>query len=160
MEFGGHYILAAPRDAVWAALNDASVLQTAIPGCRRIAWVGEASLEAEIAVNFGVAHPVFGGDLELTNVVPAQSYTLTGRGRGGLFGMAHASADIVLSDRGTDTELGFIAAGKASGRLMKLGRAVLGGRAQAVIDGFFERFAAAMGTEIRVIENVPDRSPS
>lgn len=151
MEFGGHYILAAPRTAVWRALNDTSVLGASIPGCQRIDWIGPDTLEARIAVNLGVARPVFTGDLELTDVIPAQSYTLTGRGHGGLLGMAHASADITLADHAEGTELRFRAAGKASGRLMKLGRAVLGGRAQSVIDGFFERFAAAMGTEIRTI---------
>ena len=36
MEFGGYYIIAAPRSAVWAALNDTAVLKAAIPGCHKI----------------------------------------------------------------------------------------------------------------------------
>ena len=66
MEFGGRYLLAAPRVTVWAALNDTEMLRAAIPGCRRIAWSGPAALELEISVNLGVAHPVFAGDLMLT----------------------------------------------------------------------------------------------
>ena len=88
MDFGGRYIVAAPRVAVWAALNDAAMLKAAIPGCRKIVWSGDDTLELEIKVNLGVVHPVFKGDLALTDIVPAERYTLTGKGRGGLMGLA------------------------------------------------------------------------
>ncbi len=146
MQFGGHYLIGAPRDAVWAALNDASVLQAAIPGCQRIAWTGENTLELELKVNLGIVKPVFIGDLELSNIVPAQRYTLSGKGRGGWMGMLEGSADIILHDHGRDTELRFIAQGGASEQIMKFGRSLIGSSAQRVIDGFFQRFAAAMGT--------------
>jgi carbon monoxide dehydrogenase subunit G len=148
MEFGGRYRFAAPRPAVWAALNDTAVLAAAIPGCRRIEWTGPAALECEIEVNFGVIKPVFTGDLELRGVDPAVRYTLAGRGRGGLLGKAEAAADIVLADRDDGTELTFTANGGADGGIMKLGRALIGNSAQKVIDGFFERIGEAMGTEV------------
>jgi len=148
MEFGGRYLVAAPRVKVWAALNDTDVLKAAIPGCHRIVWTDQDALEIEIKVNLGVAHPVFKGDLWLEDIVPAERYTLSGKGRGGLFGLAEGSADIVLSDMGEDTLLVFIAHGGASGQIMKLGKAIIGNSAQKVIDGFFERFGSAMGAEI------------
>src|SRR5690606_14178409 len=98
MDFGGRYILAAPRVAVWAALNDTEMLKAAIPGCHRIAWSGPTKLDLEIKVNFGVVQPVFKGELELSNIVPADHYTLSGRGKGGLLGMAEGAADIGLTD--------------------------------------------------------------
>jgi carbon monoxide dehydrogenase subunit G len=148
MQFGGRYLLAAPRQKVWEALNDAAMLKAAIPGCRRIEWTGSSTLELEIRVDLGPVHPVFAGDLELSDVVPAERYRLSGRGRGGLLGLAHGAADILLADSDMGTELRFLAEGGASNQLMRLGRALIGGSAQAVIDGFFERFAAAMGVEI------------
>ena len=148
MEFGGRYRFSAPRAAVWAALNDAAILKAAIPGCSRLDWSGEAALECEIKVNLGIMQPTFTGDLELRNVVPAQSYTLAGKGRGGLLGKAEAAADIVLSDAEGGTELLFTAQGGADGGIMKLGKALIGNSAQKVIDGFFDRFAEAMGVEV------------
>lgn len=148
MDFGGRYQVAASRDAVWAALNDADVLKSCIPGCKRIAWVGEDALEVEVSVNLGVARPTFTGDLILSDVVPARTYTLTGQGRGGLFGKAQASADIALSDSDGGTLLVFTATGGASGQVMKLGKALIGSSAQRIIDGFFERFGAAMGAQV------------
>lgn len=151
MDFGGRYILSANRAQVWTALNDAAMLKAAIPGCERIEWVGPGTLELEIKVNLGIIHPTFKGDLELTEVVPAESYTLSGKGRGGLLGLAHGAAAIVLSDHAEGTELSFAAKGGASGQIMRLGAALIGNSAQKVIDGFFERFAGAMGTSITAL---------
>ena len=151
MEFGGRYVLAAPRLSVWTALNDTEMLKAAIPGCRRIAWTRPDSLELEIKVDLGIVHPVFSGDLTLSDIVPAERYRLSGRGRGGLLGLAHGAADIVLADHPEGTELRFVAEGGASGQIMKLGRAIIGSTAQHVIDGFFERFAAAMQVGITVL---------
>lgn len=148
MDFGGRYRVAAPRVAVWAALNDTAMLKAAIPGCHKIVWSGDDTLDLEIKVNLGVAHPVFKGDLALTGVVPAERYTLTGRGKGGFLGLAEGSADIILSDLGDDTRLVFVANGGASGQIMKLGKAIIGNSAQKIIDGFFERFGAAMGAQV------------
>ena len=148
MEFGGSYLFAAPRSAVWAALNDAAMLKAAIPGCRRLDWTRETTLECEIEVNFGLMKPVFTGDLELRDVTPAVRYTLAGRGRGGLLGKAEAAADITLADHPQGTHLTFTAHGGADGGIMKLGKALIGSSAQKVIDGFFDRVGDAMGVEV------------
>jgi len=148
MQFGGSYLVAAPRQQVWQALNDTQILKATIPGCRNIDWTGEATLELEIQVNLGIMQPVFAGDLELRDVVPTERYTLAGRGRGGLLGKAEAAADIVLSDDGANTRLVFTANGGADGSIMKLGKSLIGNSAQKLIDGFFERFGEAMGVEV------------
>jgi carbon monoxide dehydrogenase subunit G len=57
----------------------------------------------------------------------------------------------VLSDSDRGTELRFTAQGGASGKIMTLGRALIGNSAQKVIDGFFERFASAMGVGITAL---------
>jgi uncharacterized protein len=151
VEFGGKYLYRAPRQIVWEGLNSTEMLKAAIPGCKRIDWTGETTLELEIQVNFGLIQPVFSGDLALSGIVPAERYTLSGKGRGGLLGMAEGSADIVLSDVEGGTRLDFVARGGADGGIMKLGRALVGSSAQKVIDGFFARFANAMGVEVTPI---------
>ena len=88
------------------------------------------------------------GELTLFDIVPAQRYTLLGKGKGGLLGLAEGAADIVLSDLGPDTLLVFTARGGASGQIMRMGKAIIGNSAQKVIDGFFERFGDAMGAAV------------
>jgi len=148
MQFGGRYLFFATRAAVWAALNNTETLKAAIPGCQRIDWAGDSALELEIKVNLGIVQPVFSGDLTLSHVVPAHRYTLSGRGRGGVLGMAQGAAHVVIEDAEENTMLHFTATGGADGGIMKLGRALVGKSAQKVIDGFFARFGDAMGVRV------------
>ena len=146
MDFGGRYLFGAKRAEVWAALNDTRVLGAVIPGCQRIEWTGPTTLDLSIKVSLGFVHPTFAGELELSNVRPAESYTLAGRGKGGVLGMAHAAADIGLSDDPGGTILIFAAVGRADGGIMRLGQSLIGNSAQKLIDGFFE----AIGREMAV----------
>ena len=41
MEIKGEYKIAAPREKVFAALNDPTVLQACIPGCESLAKVSD-----------------------------------------------------------------------------------------------------------------------
>lgn len=151
MDFGGRYRFGAKRSDVWAALNDVHVLKAVIPGCEHIEWTSPQTLDLRIRVNFGVIHPVFAGDLTLSNVHPAQRYTLSGRGRGGMLGLAQGAADISLADADNDTILSFAADGKADGGIMRLGRALIGKSAQRVIDGFFESVGREMGVIVTAL---------
>jgi carbon monoxide dehydrogenase subunit G len=148
MDFGGRYRVNAGRQAVWHALNNTEVLKACIPGARRLDWTGAETLELELQVNLGLVKPVFKGDLTLSGIVPAERYTLSGKGKGGVLGLAQGSADIALADSGEATELTFTARGNASPRIMQFGTALIGDRAQKIIDGFFERFGEAMGAEV------------
>lgn len=176
MDFEGSYLLLADRQAVWRALNDASILKEVIPGCSRIVWTSSTTLDLEIKVNLGVAHPKFGGELELTDIDPAIAYTLNGKGRGGILGLAHGAARITLGDfdlsnlpvdldhldgagqvgepwprYGLGTVLHFNAEGGASGQIMALGKSLVGKSAQRIIDRFFVAFATAMDTSVRAM---------
>ena len=151
MDFGGRYLFGAKRADVWAALNDTRVLKAVIPGCERIDWTAPDSLDLSIRVNFGIVQPVFSGDLTLSNIHPAERYTLSGRGRGGMLGLAQGAADISLSDAEGGTLLSFTADGKADGGIMRLGRALIGKSAQRVIDGFFESIGREMGANVTAL---------
>ncbi|MCZ4271748.1 CoxG family protein [Maritalea porphyrae] len=154
MKFVGHYIISAPREAVWNALNDTKTLKACIPGCHHIEWVDDKSLEATIKVNLGVAKPKFVGDLSLSNVDPARSYTLSGQGRGGLLGLAKGFADIELDDHGEGSTLKFTAYGEVSGSIEKIGSKLVSGTAQKVIDRFFEHFAEQFGATATPINSL------
>src|SRR5688500_17991986 len=98
MDFGGRYRVNAGRQEVWHALNNTEVLRACIPGAKRLDWTGDESLELELQVNLGLVKPVFRGDLTLSDIVPAERYTLRGKGKGGVLGLAQGAADITLRD--------------------------------------------------------------
>lgn len=151
VDFGGRYLFGAKRAEVWAALNDTAVLKAVIPGCERIQWTGPSSLDMTIKVNFGIVHPTFDGDLTLSDVHPAERYTLSGRGRGKMLGLAQASAEITLEDAAGGTILSFDAIGKADGGIMRLGKALIGNSAQKVIDGFFDAIGKQMPANVTAL---------
>ncbi len=148
MDFGGRYLFGAKRAEVWAALNDTKVLGAVIPGCQAISWTSPSTLDLTLRVSLGFIHATFDGTLELSNVRPAESYTLAGRGKGGMLGMAQAAADIALADDPDGTMLTFTAAGKADGGIMRLGRSLIGNSAQKLIDGFFEAIGHEIGVSV------------
>ena len=150
MVIGGRYRIGAPRAAVWAALNDVHVLKTVIPGCEFIEWTSPHTLDLRIKASLGIVHPTFAGELTLSNVHPAQRYTLSGQGKG-MLGLAQGAAEISLADDGNDTILSFTADGKADGGVMRLGRALIGRSAQRVIDGFFESIGREMGASVTAL---------
>jgi carbon monoxide dehydrogenase subunit G len=147
LEFGGRYLFAAPRDRVWAALNDPEKLKGAIPGCKKLDWTGAHTLDMELKAGIGLLAVTFSGELELSDMVPAEAYTLSGRGRG-LLGHAQGAARITLSDASGGTELAFTATGGADNAIMKFGHAILGRSAQKVIDHFFEKFGDTFDTAV------------
>jgi len=153
MDFGGRYLFGTSRLEVWAGLNDAAVLRAVIPGCESIAWTSPTTLDLRIRVNFGLMHPTFSGELLLSDVHPAERYTLTGRGKGGMLGLAHGAADVVLADAPGGTILSFTAKGKADGGIMRLGKALIGNSAQKVIDSFFVSIGKQMGVPVATLES-------
>jgi len=152
MKFVGYYVISASRKKVWKALNNTDVLKECIPGCDRIVWVDDQSLEATIKINLGIAKPKFVGDIYLSNIDPARSYTLTGQGRGGLLGLAKGFSDIKLEDHEDGSTLHFTAYGEVSGSIEKIGSKIVSGTAQNVIDRFFEKFAAQIDATSTPIE--------
>lgn len=151
MDFGGRYLFEARRLAVWAALNDERVLAAVIPGCESIEWTSPETLDLRIKVSFGIIQPVFSGVLTLSDVHPAERYILSGRGKGGMLGMANASAEIALADAPGGTILSFRAVGKADGGIMRLGKALIGNSAQKVIDGFFTEIGRQMRANVTAL---------
>jgi carbon monoxide dehydrogenase subunit G len=147
MEFGGRYLFSTPRQLVWEALNDTGKLAAAIPGCRRLEWTSSETLEMELKVGLGLISPTFEADLELRDIVPATTYTLSGRGRG-MLGKAEGAAKISLIDSGGGTELTFTAVGGADNGIMTLGKALIGKSAQKIIDHFFARFGDSFGATV------------
>jgi len=144
VQFAGRYALTAPRMRVWEALNDVGVLKSCIRGCERIEWTSDSELEVAMKATIGPMQLKIEGTLWLSDIIVAERYTLSGKGRAGWMGGARGSADVNLADHPDGTELAFLAKGEVDSAIARLGATVVGGAAQGVIDRFFDRFAAAI----------------
>ncbi|HUF55405.1 MAG TPA: carbon monoxide dehydrogenase subunit G, partial [Thermohalobaculum sp.] len=141
MKLEGERIIEASRAAVWEALNDADVLRACIPGCEELERTSDTTFEGQVLQKVGPVKARFRGAVTLGNVVEAESYTITGEGKGGAAGFVKGGADVSLSD-GEDgsTRLAFDAEAQVGGKLAQMGNRVVQGYARKVADQFFDRF--------------------
>ncbi|ABC89218.1 hypothetical conserved protein [Rhizobium etli CFN 42] len=144
MDFTGEERIAAPRDIVWAALNDPEIMRDCIPGCQGIERLSPSAFEATIKVKFSLLSATFHGLLTLSNIDAPESYTLSAEGKGGLAGFARGSADVVLEARGEETILHYRAKAELGGRLAQLGARLLDSTSQRLAENFFSDFNSAV----------------
>lgn len=142
MEMDGSRVIAADRATVWEKLNDAETLKACIPGCQELTGNPEDGFEAIVTQKVGPVKATFKGAVQLSNVVPGVSYTISGEGKGGVAGFANGGADVSLADVEDGTELTYAVKAKVGGKLAQLGNRIIAGFARKMADQFFDRFQA------------------
>lgn len=148
MELRGEQRIDAPRDRVYAALNDPEVLRQSIPGCERLERRSDTELSATVRVTVGPVRAVFDGEVSLGDLNPPESYTITGTGKGGVAGFASGSARVTLREDGAATVLSYTVDAKVGGKIAQLGGRLVDGVARKLAAEFFGRFGA-------LVEGVP-----
>lgn len=140
MELKGEHHIAAPREKVWAALNDPNVLRACIPGCETLSQSGENGFDAVVMAKVGPVKARFSGAVQLSNIKPPESYTISGEGKGGAAGMAKGGADVVLVEDGDGTLLKYTVMADVGGRLAQIGSRLIASTANKYARDFFARF--------------------
>lgn len=140
MELKGEQRIEAPREKVWAALNDPDVLKTCIPGCEELTRSGENGFDAVVVAKVGPVKAKFKGNVELSNINPPESYTISGEGKGGAAGMAKGSADVVLEADGDATILKYAVKADVGGKLAQMGSRLIQSTANKYARDFFAKF--------------------
>jgi carbon monoxide dehydrogenase subunit G len=141
----GTKTLAAPRAAVWRALNDPAFLQMVIPGCRSVQVLPD-SLQVALTAAVGPIRTGFEMQLVKEQVVDEQSYVLTGRGSAGAAGAASGSVRVDLADLHGGTLLKYVAQTELTGRIAQLGSRLIDSAARRYSEEFFGNVGRALGT--------------
>ena len=144
MEIKGEYKIAAPRDKVFAALNDPSVLQACIPGCESLEKLGDTEMTAKVRLRIGPVSAAFSGKVTLSDVDPPNGYKITGEGQGGVAGFAKGGATVALAEKDGGTLLSYNVEAQIGGKLAQLGQRLINGAAKKLADEFFANFAKAV----------------
>lgn len=144
MVMTGEQQLAAPREKVWAMLNDPAVLKSCIPGCETLDVIGENEFQAVATNKIGPVKARFKGKVRLTDMNPPTSYRISGEGDGGVAGFAKGGATVSLSDKDGGTLLTYTVEAQIGGKLAQLGQRLVNGAAKKLADDFFTRFAQAV----------------
>ncbi len=137
MDMTGEERIAAPRDAVWAALNDPETLKACIPGCQSLTMKSPTELEATVKIKVGPVSATFNGEVTLSNLNPPESYTIAGEGKGGIAGFAKGGADVKLTDEGNETLLSYTVRAEIGGKLAQLGARLIDSTSKKLASQFF-----------------------
>ncbi|WP_137135840.1 carbon monoxide dehydrogenase subunit G [Rhizobium sp. FKY42] len=146
MEISGEERIAAPRDIVWAALNNPDILRQCIPGCQTLEQKSPTELAATVKLKIGPVSASFNGEVTLSDINAPESYRISGEGKGGIAGFAKGHADVVLEEDGVDTILRYKADAQVGGKLAQLGSRLIGSTSQKLAQQFFADFNAVLTT--------------
>ncbi|HEX9555304.1 MAG TPA: carbon monoxide dehydrogenase subunit G, partial [Reyranella sp.] len=130
MEIKGEYKIAAPREKVFAALNDPVVLQACIPGCESLEKVSDTELKAKVRLRIGPVSASFTGKVTLSDIDPPNGYKISGEGQGGAAGFAKGGAVVTLRDDGGATILAYNVDAQVGGKIAQVGARLIDGTAK------------------------------
>jgi carbon monoxide dehydrogenase subunit G len=141
MDMTGEFRIAAPREAVWKALNDPEVLRQCIPGCEELLKTSENEFTAKVTVRVGPVKARFAGKVTLSDLDPPNGYKIAGEGQGGAAGFANGGAEVRLEPDGDGTLLKYSVNASIGGKLAQIGARLIDGTARKLADEFFGTFA-------------------
>lgn len=142
MDMANSQRIGAPRETVWAAINDTETLRKCIPGCEEIERVSETVMTAKVVLKIGPVKANFKGRVSFENVAAPESLTLAGEGTGGIAGHARGSADVRLEEDGAATVLSYRMKAQIGGKIAQLGSRLIDSTAQKLAREFFSRLEA------------------
>lgn len=143
MDMNGSETINAPVDVVWKGLNDPDILRQCIPGCEALEKKSDTEMTATVVLKVGPVKARFEGAVELSNLNPPHSYTISGEGKGGMVGFAKGGADVSLAEQpdGT-TVLSYSVKADVGGKIAQLGGRLIDSTAKKLAEQFFSSFGA------------------
>lgn len=145
MELTGDILIAAPRDKVWAGLNDPEVLTRCIPGCEGMEVKSPTERTARVAVKVGPVRARFVGHIRMEDVRVNEGCTLHFEGSGGAAGMARGHSKVALvDDPAGGTRLNYTTQAAIGGKLGQVGGRMIDAAAKQMADQFFTAFNGQM----------------
>ena len=153
MQLNDKIRIEAPREQVYAALNDLEILRKSIPGCEQIEQISETELIATAVIKIGPIKAKFKGQVTLSDLNPPNSYTISGEGKGGSAGFAKGGAKVSLEEDGEATILRYEVQADVGGKLAQVGGRLIEGTAKKLAGDFFNSFREAVAGP--ALEGVP-----
>jgi carbon monoxide dehydrogenase subunit G len=147
MELKGEQLINAPRDIVWAAINDPEVLRTSIPGCEELEGSVEDGFTAKVVIKIGPIKAKFTGSVTISDINAPATYRLAGEGKGGVAGFAKGGADVTLSSEDNQTRLTYVCTVQIGGKLAQLGSRLIDSTAKKLADVFFLNLAGQISAD-------------
>lgn len=144
MELTGDILIGAPREKVWAGLNDPEILTRCIPGCEGMEATSPTERTARVAVKVGPVRARFVGHVRMEDIRPDEGCVLRFEGSGGAAGMAKGHSNVELADEAGGTRLRYTAHASIGGKLGQVGGRMIDAASKQMADQFFTAFNEQM----------------
>jgi hypothetical protein len=144
MELTGDILIGAPREKVWAGLNDTEILTRCIPGCESMESTSPTERTARVALKMGPVRARFVGHVRMEDIRPNEGCVLRFQGSGGAAGMAKGHSNVELTDEADGTRLRYTAQASIGGKLGQVGGRMIDAASKQMADQFFTAFNAQM----------------
>lgn len=147
MDMTGEQRIAASRQTVWEALNDAEILQQCIPGADEVIKVSDTEFAATVTAKVGPVKAKFKGNVTLSDLDPPNGYTIAGEGKAGPAGFGKGEAKVSLAEDGDGTLMNYEVKATVGGKLAQLGSRLIDGVARKMAGDFFTAFNEVVSAE-------------
>ena len=147
MDLSDEILIPAPREQVYAALNDPEILRECIPGCEELVKTSDTELEAKVVLKVGPVKARFKGNVTLDPTGAPEHFSLSGQGNGGAAGFAKGSADVTLEEQGDETCLRYDAKADIGGKIAQLGNRLVQSTSKKLAAQFFENLRGKLSPE-------------
>lgn len=145
MQIQGTHTFKAPRQVVWAALMDPTLLAMALPGGEALEQIGENEYKATMNVRVGPVQGKFEGKIELTNIEKPDSYHMAVSGQGAP-GFLNGGGTVRLEETGAETLMHYTGDVQVGGKIAGVGQRLIDSTAKSLI----RQGLAALDSQIAV----------
>jgi len=137
MKIEGQHQIPAPREQVWAALNDPETLIRVTPGLKSLKSTGADTYDATIELAVGPVKGAYQGTVKITDKTPPEKMTMVVEG-GGRPGTIKATGALRLEAQGAATLVHYVGDAQVTGVLMSVGSRLIPGVAKQMAGDFFK----------------------
>jgi len=133
VKISGSYTIDAPRDVVWAAINDIEVLARIVPGCERLEQTGDHEYEGTVKIGIQAIRGTYNGRIRLEDIEPPAHYKLIAHGRSAN-GIVDGAGAVDLIEQENQTLLMYAGEAQVGGVLASVGQRLIEGASRQLIN--------------------------
>ena len=133
------YHIDLDQENVWKAINNPEILSEILPNCESLEPISEHQFIAHIKVKIGPISSKFKSTLELFDLKEPDGYRFRVQGSGKK-GSMNGQGEIKLLSNGSGTGFTFIAEGKVTGLIARVGQRLIEAAGKKLMDQGFENF--------------------